>query len=479
MINSLRDHINALSNTRIIILLFIIIGGIIYINSLLNGFVLDDIGQLVENPKIYSIKNIFDFFTGGTVFTNYSDKLLGFYYKPLLLTTFTIITSISGNTNAIVLHLLQLILHISNSLMLFYLFRKFFNKNLALILSLIFLVHPINSESVLYISGIQDTLFMFFGLSALISYIYSKQTIYLRYLSPVLLLLSFLSKETGILFLIAIFFYIIIFEKKNRFIKTLPYLMSFVIYITMRFSVMGIKFTESKMSPISQLDFIERVTNIPSLIFFYVERLFIPIRLVSSYNEIIKELTFNNFVLPLGIISLIIGFLIFYGIYLFTFKKENKLIYLYFLILVVCGLLLHIQIIPLDMSASERWFYFPFIGLLGITGVMISNIKIKSRKIKDAIYISLIIILVILSIRTIMRTFDYRNNITITTHDLKITNSYFLYSHLGIEYIKIGDLEGGKNELEKSIELFPYSLNNYSNLCTVQINLGLEKKINH
>ena len=136
----------------------VILGLIVFFNGLFNGFVGDDGGQLVDNIAVHSLQNIPQFFFGGT-FNNGNGSIIGLYYKPLLLTTYSILYSFFG-TNSFY-HFFQLVLHISNAILVFLLFTRFFKKGLALVLSLLFLVHPINADTVDYIANLQDTMFTF------------------------------------------------------------------------------------------------------------------------------------------------------------------------------------------------------------------------------------------------------------------------------------------------------------------------------
>jgi len=63
-------------------------------------------------------------------------------------------------------HLLQLLLHVTNAFLLFLILRKFVSSNISIPLAIIYLVHHINTEAVVYISDLQDILFVFFGLLA-------------------------------------------------------------------------------------------------------------------------------------------------------------------------------------------------------------------------------------------------------------------------------------------------------------------------
>jgi len=52
-------------------------------------------------------------------------------------------------------------------------------------------------------------------------------------------------------------------------------------------------------------------------------------------------------------------------------KKKISLgkLYFFFLSWFILGLLPHIQIFPLDATATGRWFYLPSLGLFGMISV--------------------------------------------------------------------------------------------------------------
>src|ERR1700722_16452791 len=145
----------------------VIVGLIVYCNSLFNGFIMDDTWQIVNNSIIHSLTNIPLFFSGSTFDMGEAQMLAGNYYKPLMSLYFSILYTFFGAT-PFPYHLVQLILHILNSIFVFLLFKKFFTRPLSLFLSLIFLVHPINQEAAIYAADIQDILYFLFGIIALL-----------------------------------------------------------------------------------------------------------------------------------------------------------------------------------------------------------------------------------------------------------------------------------------------------------------------
>ena len=185
-------------------LIFLVsLGFLVYFNSLFNSFVWDDEEQIIKNAPVHLISNITSFFSGSTFNSGGGEGFSGLYYKPLMTTAFSLIYSIFG-ANAFYFHIFQVVLHIINTVILFYIFKFFLKKEfLAFTLAIIFLIHPISTEAVVYISALQEPLFFFFGSLAVLLVIKEKWPIPVS----ILLLMSFLSKETGLLFLPLIFFY--------------------------------------------------------------------------------------------------------------------------------------------------------------------------------------------------------------------------------------------------------------------------------
>ena len=71
-------------------------------------------------------------------------------------------------------------------------------RTLALFGALVFLVHPLNVETVVYVSSMQDILFFSFGMLAFL--VVLKKELEFKWLVTVFggLLFSLLSKETGL-----------------------------------------------------------------------------------------------------------------------------------------------------------------------------------------------------------------------------------------------------------------------------------------
>src|ERR1700722_7565990 len=194
---SFKSYFSPLTTTKAIHWI-VIIGLVVYANMLFNGFVWDDKSYIIQNPELTPF-NLFPLF-GPTMFNAIGQ------YRPIPAVYFAALFALFKDTQFFY-HISQLILHIVNTVLVFILFTKFFKREISFFASLFFLVHPLQVESVSFISATISPLFFFFGISALLISLKKKQTQGTVFLTFFFIFLSLLTKETGILFLFIILVY--------------------------------------------------------------------------------------------------------------------------------------------------------------------------------------------------------------------------------------------------------------------------------
>lgn len=450
----------------------VIIGFVVFSNGLFNNFIGDDESQIIVNILVHSISNIGIFFNGGTFFNSSTQLPFGVYYKPLLLTFYSLIYTFFG-PNYFIYHLIQLLFHILNTIFLFLVLGYFLKKQTAFLLSLIFLLHPINSEAVYYISDLQDILFFFFGILSLwiIQNYHSKKAIII---ALICLFFSLLSKETGILFLCITIVYLFLYKKQEKFYVFFWGVIFFAVYLILRIHAIGITTQLTTSSLIANYPLEIRMVNIPAMFLFYLKTFFYPLNLAMSYQWVYTKINFYNFYLPLLIDLIFLLILIFLASYCYKkLARKYFIAYIFFMVWFVIGILFHMQIFPLDATVAERWFYFPIVGLLGISGVLIDgfHLNLKNRWIVSVF----IFILFLLSLRTFIRSFDWRNELTLGTHDIKVSDAWGTEDMLSAAYGREMDFTDAKIHAERSIALYPHMFN-YMNLGVAETNLGEYKQ---
>ena len=446
-------------------LIFLFTGILIYFQSLSNAFVWDDRDQIVNTHSGDALGNIIKFFFG----FHYGRNNLGMpnnayeaYYRPLHYTVLSALYGLFGG-NVFFYHFFQILLHCANAFLIALFLKKFFPRHLSFILAILFLIHPINSEAVLYISALQESLFFFFGMCALILFDAKQNNLNLLF-GGIFLLSSIFSKETGFLFffIIALYFFLLnrLYLKK---IILVEILVAFF-YVVMRFFIAGVFLARLNYVPIINVSLAIRLFTMPAVFFYYIKTFFFPKNLSISQHWIVTSQNMSLFYFPLIIDVLIFLIIISFGIYLFKKKKNIYNTYLFFTLWFLTGMALHMQIFPLDMTVAERWFYFPFAGLLGIIAVIIKTF-LSARYTKRSIFLS-IVLLSFLAFRSFQRSFDWKTPLTLYLKDSQINKSSFdLESNLGAELFRAGKKDEAKEHFEKSISLAPNHWVNSANLA--------------
>ena len=453
------------------ICILIVLGLLVYINVFNNGFVWDDDGQIVNNVMVHSLENLGMLFTGSTFGFSASGQLSGAYYRPLMSTFFAIIYTIFGS-NPFFFHLFQILFHIGNAILVFLFLGYFFSISLSLALAAIFLVHPINSETVGYIASTGDVLFLFFGMMAISMLRKKLNPILSATFSGLLLLWSLFSKETGFLFLPIIFLWKWFYYRKNIVTLILTFCGVTTIYLLYRFGLAHIYFDKPDSTPISSVDLLHRMLNIPQIIFYYLSQFIFPLHLSIAQLWIVKSIDLSTFWVPLFVNAIVLISFVFIGFYFWKHDRQYLKGYVFFCCWFSLGLLIHLQIMPLDMTVADRWFYFPIIGLLGIIGVLLTKLVTVYPRWRIWIMLLLSVVILLFSIRTIIRNQDWHNAITLFRHDLSISkNNYELELLLAYELNKTGKYQESLIYSKNSIKHFP-TYSGWSNLGVAEIKSG-------
>lgn len=451
--------------TKKAIVWIILIGFVVFFNALFNGFVWDDKTYLLFNPQIrtFDIRMLL----GPSMF---NDPVAG-YYRPIPGLYFTLLYNLF-KTNSFFYHLSQLSLHILCSSLFFIFLKKFLDKKVSFILALLFLILPIQVESVVYIAQTVSPLLFLFGILALLTV--TKDTLQKKevMLLSTFLLFSLLIKETGIIFPIVCITYRFLFKKSAQQRVLAVGVIVVLLYFAIRFGIGHVYFSKIIGIDMSNLSLLQRLLNVPAVIFYYLKTTFLPLQFAVDQKWVVTKLTFSTFYFPLLIDSLFFSLLGMCGYYLRTSRKLLHLFILFFVWFGV-GIGMHLQIFPLDMTVADRWFYVPLAGLLGMGGVMLQALSGKlDRRI---FFILACILLIVLSIRTMVRNANWSDAITLYTHDIQVSDNYDLENTLGYEYSFIGNYKEAINHINRSIQMLPYE-SNYYNAGTLYVQLGDSEK---
>ena len=275
-----------------------------------------------------------------------------FYYRPMFLVDFILESQLFG-TNTAGYHFTNLLFHILCVILLFlFLKRLKVGEVNALILSLIFAVHPVLSQAVAWIPGRNDMLLMIFSFSALIlilDYV-ARPRWYLFAAQLLCLLAALFTKETAVMIPV-VALSLVIFVQKSPWKRWVPlgasWAAAILFWIAIRAMVPLIKLN---MSPYElMLNGFHRSTALLQ----YLGKIIFPFNLAVFPS--ISEIT-----LVWGILALVL----LVGLILFSksYFKPLTLIGLGWVVL----FLVPVLVVPpsLNDQVFEHRLYIPIVGIL-------------------------------------------------------------------------------------------------------------------
>ncbi len=445
----------------LLVCLILVIVSVAFLPLLKNGFVnWDDDRYVTENVMIKNLS-----FSGiQNVFFSFHES----NYHPLSLLSY-MIEYFFFNYNPLVYHLTNLLLHLCNALLVFWIILLLSsNISVSFLTAIIFGIHPIHVESVAWISERRDVLYTLFFLGSLVCYLYYKRGRGMKYylLSIVLFILSLLSKAMAVVlpFILLLLDYFLnsSFNKKEL-AKKIPFLAVSSIFLVItclaRHAAGDIQ-VQNKMAFL-----LDGLHNTIFSIVFYITKLILPVKLSILYPE---YNTFHFLFLVSPFIIVIFLILIF-----FSAKYTKKIIFgsSFFLI---C--LLPVLLVPSRSSwgPNDRYVYVASIGLLYIVSecfiwalrkintVCVHNV----RFLRSVIFGISIIVIGILAVLTWDRCKVWKDSITLWND---VLNNYPLvataYNSRGAEYL-------ARKEYTKAYADFVKTLSIDQNYYEAYFNLG-------
>lgn len=435
--------------------LILVIPAISFFPCLKNDFLnWDDPQYVTENKMImqWSWRNI------ETIF----DSIYMGHYHPLTLLSYALEYRFL-KLNPFAYHLTNLILHLMNGLLVFWLIWMLKGGVLtSLVVSLFFGIHPLHVESVAWISERKDLLCSFFFLGSLIVYLTYLKTRGRRFyfLSLFLFLLSLLSKSMAVtLPLVLVLCDYRLNRKFDRksLIEKIPFLvMAFIFVIIASFALRS----SGMVDPKSSLSFFKNIFIMSEVLTSYFSKLILPIRLSCIYPSIKGIGGVWSYVY----LTTIIGFLI-AGILLGRYNKIITFGTLFFFITILPTL-------PVKIIA-DRYIYIPSIGIFFIAAegfYWLYRSQLEPIKIvKPILAILLIGILGTFSFLTWERCQVWRDNISLWNDVLKnYPNIPVAYNNRGEAYLRRGDYDKAIFDYDQALRINP----NYNKAYNLYDNRG-------
>lgn len=435
----------------------------IYSHTFHVPFVFDDIDSIVANSKIRDLAH----FRTLKVLT---------YQRPLVDYTFAL-NYRYGGLNVSGYHLVNLLIHVSNGILAFFLslalFRKLSGKGTedifisALVAALIFTAHPIQTQAVTYISQRYTSMAAFFYMSSVFCYLAARDamaakgrtTAYLLYFLTFLSgVMAFLSKQNSasLPFAILLVEYACYDRSWKGWMKKIRIVLPMVLVIGLfyfynlglfRHNIQFAKLLEDVSEVSQQTQRIGRWQYLCTqfnVISIYIRLLLLPVRQNLDYLYPVKTGFFDGatpyaFMFLLAVI--ITGWrcrktipVVFFGIFWFfiTLSVESS-------------------IFPISDVLFEHRLYLPMFGFSLVAASAFAWVFSKRRVLAYVLALSAVLSL---SAAAYARNTVWRNGISLWSDVIrKAPGNYRAYNNLGIEWMQHGDLKAAVANYDESIRL--------------------------
>jgi len=398
----------------------------------------DDVAIIKNNfPILTSIKNIGLSFSTDAFIARHGD-----FYRPMQTVIFFIDAFIGGERPWIY-HLSGLLIHILTVISFYVLLKKLGIKNLtALFIALIFSVHPLLSAAVSWVPATGDLLIGFFSIllfTSFINYIKSSSKLWLS-LNILLFVLAIFSKETAILLpILLLFYYWFLSDEEFNFKKVLPLIvfwgLTFVGYYIMRSKVV------TGTPPSFILGITPFISNLPTIP-IAIAKFILPANL-STLPLFEPFFTGIGMVIFIGIIVLIVRFI--------AAKKWLPVMgFAWFMLFIIPPMFFKLFFSKYLLEYYEHRMYLPVAGLLILLAYLLDNTLYNNRR--QLYYWSPIIIIVLFSFMSLIRSDDFKNSIAFFSNATNHGNAGAC-SKRGELYYNDRDFTNALADFEKSIEL--------------------------
>ncbi len=488
-----------MEKTKELVIILVLIGLLAYLPSLFGGFLWDDEDFVTKNAYVKELR-ISRFFTENAIAG--AGKTSN-YYRPLQFSLYSLLYRLAG-PSPVLFHSASLLLHTAAAILAFlWLLRITGKRRFAFLASLLFLLHPVQTESVSYISGISDPLYAAFFFASLLLFADRRTGWWRLPLSLILFACALMSKELAVILPVVLVLQTVLIDKNNvreEYKYWLMYGSVSIAYLVMRFTVL--QFMDIRTAwgthPYAQ-HLATRIATFFHSFFTYVSLIVFPhtLHMERDYTVAVHASLWNTWTLMFFLANGAVLFLLF-------LKNARKAAFFYLAFLV--SLTPYAGIFLLNGIFYEHYLYLPILFFSGFL-LSLAGSLVK----KNAFTVAFSCLLVLLAVRSYARQWDwvdaerfYRQTLRYAPESVRITNGLGMvlaekgrcpealeyYEHAlslnprtppalhnsAICYAAMGNLKKAEEYLNKNISQAPDFHYSYFTLLELYVKSGQKSK---
>ena len=486
---------------KTIIHLSLIVFGILalYLQTLHFDFVLDDTIVIKENNFVKKgINGISEIF-GNDSMTGYLGKqpnlLNGGRYRPLSLAVFALEYEIFG-LNPSRFHLISILFYALSCALLYFMLKQLFHfseksiqKWYIFTATLLYAIHPVHTEAVANIKGLDEILAFLFGIVAfqLTLLHFDRKNRFVLAGIVLSLLLSFLAKESTLPLILAI--PVALWFFRNGSLKTvfhyfLILLVPALLYLVIRYHALGylfnnqVKVTGIMNNPFINVGVSQKYGTIFFVLLLYIKLLFFPHPLTHDYYP--YQIKLLQIYQPLSLLSVFI-FLFLIWVAIKGIKSRNKLAYVIFFFYITISIVSNV-LINVGTFMNERFLFVPSLAFSLFILYLFEKFN-QNKKIHHLLWIVVLLMTVGFLVQSLVRIPDWKNEKTLNKAAIQVSKNsaraqcfyaVSLYHDIQNEKdqnLKMEKIKEATEHINKSLSIYP----EYSDALQMKAGLAAEE----
>lgn len=415
-----------------------IVAALLYLNTLGHDYTVDDTTVIRNNRfTTQGLSGIDDIFSS-SYRAGYWDRTEGLY-RPLSVAMFAVEWAISPD-NPFPGHLVNMLLYGLTAAVVLSLMRTLFSKThpfIPLFITLLWVVHPIHTEVVANIKSRDEILSFLFGSTALFQFMRNRgqPTLFQNAIACISFALALLSKENSITWLgvLPLARWCFTQQSLRQVVLSLtPFLVLTIGYFGLRIGILGeisggYELMLINNSIIGAEGFTGKFATAMMILGNYLWLFVAPVNLVFDYSyNTIPNVGLSHPGALLSLVIVIAGFV--FALLRLPQRSAYAFSILFFLGTVA---LVSNVFFLIEATMAERFVFTPSLGLCMLAGLAIGSVS--KAKVPSTVDLSDIkkhplfwpacIVLLLFSTRTISRNADWKDNLTLLSHDVKLSPS--------------------------------------------------------
>lgn len=379
-------------------------------------------------------------------------------YAPVQIISYMLDYSIWG-LSARGFLLTNILFHAGSGIMLYLLLNRIHGERVWIFLAaLLFLLHPVQVESVVWISQRKNVAAMFFFLISWYCYVFHREkdgisSTIVYYVSLIAFLLAILAKSVAVILPPVLLLFNVCFREKSRkglCADLIPYVIIAGLAAILALKSQSPEYDGGRVHTYYGGSILNTAFTMLPVLVRYLGMLFWPANLSAWYDPAIRSGADSAVTLSGLLLLALIGA----GVILWRRKRDLFFWYALFFI----GLVPVSQLVPLTTLMNDRYLYFPMLGAAPFVCAMLlpkataADLLFPGRQLVLAIVFTAVIVLC--AFTSYQRSAVWKDSVTLWSDTaMKAPNVHLVHHGLGCALLQAGRLDEAITELTTALQL--------------------------